>query len=89
MLLDIGTEELAHVEMLSTMIARLLEGAPLNQQEAAMADTPMLAAIFGGMDRSTRSSACASSTASGTTPTDRSRCAGRPAGSSPRRRCRY
>jgi Mn-containing catalase len=50
MLLDIGTEELAHVEMLSVMIARLLEGAPLNQQESAMADNPMLAAIFGGQD---------------------------------------
>jgi Mn-containing catalase len=27
MLLDIGTEEMAHVEMLSTMIAQLLDGA--------------------------------------------------------------
>src|ERR671910_2372162 len=35
MLLDIGTEEIAHVEMLSVMIARLLEGAPLNAQEDA------------------------------------------------------
>src|SRR5690349_2034117 len=33
MLLDIGTEEIAHVEMLSVMIARLLEGAPVPEQE--------------------------------------------------------
>jgi Mn-containing catalase len=29
MLLDIGTEEISHVEMLATMIARLLEKAPV------------------------------------------------------------
>jgi Mn-containing catalase len=29
MLLDIGTEEIAHVEMPSTMIARLLETSPV------------------------------------------------------------
>jgi Mn-containing catalase len=28
LILDVGTEELAHVEMISIMIARLLEGAP-------------------------------------------------------------
>jgi len=28
LLLDVGTEELAHVEMLATMVAKLLEGAP-------------------------------------------------------------
>lgn len=48
MLLDIGTEEIGHVEMLCTMIARLLEGAPLNEQEAAVASNPMMAAIMGG-----------------------------------------
>ena len=50
MLLDIGTEEIGHVEMLCTMIARLLEGAPLSEQEAAVAANPMLAAIMGGMN---------------------------------------
>lgn len=45
MLLDIGTEELAHVEMLATMIARLLEGAPIAQEEAAK--NPVVAAILG------------------------------------------
>src|SRR3954452_15161070 len=34
MLLDIGTEELAHVEMITTMIARLLDAAPLTEDEA-------------------------------------------------------
>lgn len=48
MLLGIGTEELAHVEMICTMIARLLDGAPLSVQEAAAADNPMLTAIYGG-----------------------------------------
>jgi Mn-containing catalase len=47
MLLDIGTEEIAHVEMLATMIARLLEHAPMEAQEDA-ARNPVLGAIFGG-----------------------------------------
>lgn len=49
LLLDVGTEEIAHVEMLATMIARLLEGAPVAVQEAA-ADDPMVGAIMGGMN---------------------------------------
>ncbi|MCU0500114.1 MAG: manganese catalase family protein [Anaerolineae bacterium] len=48
MLLDIGTEEIAHVEMLCTMIAHLLEGAPVAAQEQAVGANPMLAAIMGG-----------------------------------------
>ena len=36
MLMDIATEEIGHVEMLATMVARLLEGAPVEDQEAAM-----------------------------------------------------
>src|SRR5690554_1546073 len=35
LLLDIGTEEMAHVEMIATMVARLLEGASTDDQEAA------------------------------------------------------
>jgi Mn-containing catalase len=35
MLLDIGTEELAHVEMLTTMIDRLLDGAPLSPDDSS------------------------------------------------------
>ncbi len=47
MLLDIATEEIGHVEMLSVMIARLLEGAPLSLQEAA-AEQPVVGAAMGG-----------------------------------------
>lgn len=53
MLLAIGTEELGHVEMITTMIARLLEGAPVSVQEAAAKDNPVLAAIYGGMNPQT------------------------------------
>jgi manganese catalase len=48
LLLDVGTEEMAHVEMICTMIARLLQDAPLSVQEAAAEDNPTLAAVFGG-----------------------------------------
>ncbi len=49
MLLDIGTEELAHVEMLATMIAQLLDNAPVEKQEKA-AEDPLLGAVMGGMN---------------------------------------
>lgn len=49
MLLDIGTEEMAHVEMLATMIAQLLDDAPISQQEAAAQD-PIVGAVMGGMN---------------------------------------
>lgn len=49
LLMDVGTEELAHVEMLATMIARLLEGAPVGDQEVA-AQNPVIGAILGGMN---------------------------------------
>src|SRR3954470_10194690 len=35
MILDIGTEEIGHVEMLATMVARLLEGADSDTAESA------------------------------------------------------
>lgn len=47
MLLDIGTEEMAHVEMLATMIAQLLDNAPVREQEEA-AEHPILNAVLGG-----------------------------------------
>ena len=50
MLLDIGTEEIAHVEMLATMIGRLLEGAPLAAQQAAVDGDAAVAAVMGGMN---------------------------------------
>lgn len=49
MLLDIGTEEIAHVEMLATMIAQLLDGAPVEDQENAAKD-PVIGAVLGGMN---------------------------------------
>ena len=47
MLLDIGTEEIGHVEMVATLIARLLEHSPVEAQEQA-ARNPVMGAIFGG-----------------------------------------
>jgi len=47
MILDIATEEIGHVEMLATMIARLLEKGPVDAQEEAARD-PMVAAVLGG-----------------------------------------
>lgn len=49
LLMDTGAEELAHIEMLATMIARLLDGAPLGDLEAAAKD-PVIGAILGGMN---------------------------------------
>lgn len=47
LLLDIGTEEIGHIEMLATMVARLLDGTSIeNQQEAAK--DPVIGAIMGG-----------------------------------------
>ena len=50
MIMDIGTEEIAHVEMLTTMVARLLEGAPSETTEKAVAANPVLGAVLGGMN---------------------------------------
>ncbi|WP_077622825.1 manganese catalase family protein [Sediminibacillus massiliensis] len=47
MLLDIGTEEIAHVEMISTMIAQLLDNAPVRDQMNA-AENPVLNSAMGG-----------------------------------------
>jgi Mn-containing catalase len=47
MLLDIGTEEIGHVEMLATMIARLLETSPVEAQEDA-ARNSLVGAVMGG-----------------------------------------
>ncbi|NJK50006.1 manganese catalase family protein [Candidatus Gracilibacteria bacterium] len=47
MLLDIGTEEIGHVEMLATMIAHLLDKAPIKVQEAGAKD-PVVGAVMGG-----------------------------------------
>jgi len=46
----IGAEELGHVEMLATMIAQLLEKAPLGITNDAVQDDPTVAAVVGGTD---------------------------------------
>ncbi|MDT7858052.1 manganese catalase family protein [Rubrivirga sp. S365] len=48
MLLETGTEEMAHIEMLATAVALNLDGAPLEQDQAAK--DPMVAAALGGMN---------------------------------------
>ncbi len=47
MLLDIGTEEIGHVEMLATMMAHLLDKAPIKMQEDGAKD-PVVGAVMGG-----------------------------------------
>ena len=47
--MDTAAEEIGHVEMIATMIARLLEDAPVYEQEKA-ADDPVIGAIMGGMN---------------------------------------
>jgi Mn-containing catalase len=50
LLLSTATEEIAHVELVATMIARLLEKAPVTEQEAAAAKDPVVGAVMGGMN---------------------------------------
>jgi Mn-containing catalase len=49
MLLETGTEEMAHIEMLATAVALNLEGAPMSMQDDFAKDK-MVGAILGGMD---------------------------------------
>lgn len=49
MLINTGTEEIDHVEMLATAVALNLEGAPVHLQED-MARNPVVGAVLGGMD---------------------------------------
>ncbi|MFD6922463.1 manganese catalase family protein [Streptomyces sp. NPDC059944] len=49
LIMDTATEEIGHVEMLATMVARLLEGAPATETVRAASD-PVVAAVLGGMD---------------------------------------
>lgn len=50
LLYGIGAEEFGHVEMLATMIAQLLEKAPVGVAEQAVQDDPTVAAVLGGTD---------------------------------------
>src|SRR5690606_25664298 len=47
MIFDIGTEEINHVEMIATMIARLLEKSPVEAEEMANKNS-VVGAILGG-----------------------------------------
>ncbi|WP_030491301.1 manganese catalase family protein [Micromonospora chokoriensis] len=47
LLLDVGTEEMGHVEMIVTMITRLLDSAPLSLSEG-IADNPIAGAVYAG-----------------------------------------
>jgi Mn-containing catalase len=50
LIMDTATEEIGHVEMLATMVARLLEGAPSEVTAQAAGANPALAAVLGGMN---------------------------------------
>lgn len=47
MLLDIGTEEIGHVEILATLIGHLLDKAPIKMQEEGAQD-PIVGSVMGG-----------------------------------------
>lgn len=49
MLMETGTEEIAHIEMLATAVAMNLEGAP-TETKSNMAMHPIVGAVMGGMD---------------------------------------
>ncbi|MUL42005.1 catalase [Streptomonospora sp. PA3] len=49
LIMDVATEEIGHVEMLATMVGRLLEGAPDDITAEAVKD-PAVAAVVGGMN---------------------------------------
>ena len=50
LIMNVATEEIGHMEMIATMVARLLEGAPNTATtKAAMAD-PVVGAVLGAVD---------------------------------------
>ncbi|MBC5991279.1 manganese catalase family protein [Pontibacter cellulosilyticus] len=49
MLMETGTEEISHIEMLATAVALNLEGAPVSLQEE-MAKDKVIGAVMGGMN---------------------------------------
>jgi len=49
MLLETGTEEMAHIEMLATAVALNLEGAPVSMKDEFAKDS-VVGAVMGGMD---------------------------------------
>jgi manganese catalase len=50
LIMDVATEKMGHVEMIATMVARLLEGAPATATAKAAAADPVVGALLGGMD---------------------------------------
>lgn len=50
MLLDTGTEEIAHIEMLCTAVALNLEGATHELKDKIAGENPIVSNILGGMD---------------------------------------
>jgi Mn-containing catalase len=50
LIMDVATEEIGHVEMIATMVARLLEGAPVTDSTKNAAMDPVVAAVLGGSD---------------------------------------
>ncbi len=50
MLLNTGTEEIAHIEMLATAVALNLEGAPSNLKDQIASSNPLVEGIMGGID---------------------------------------
>jgi Mn-containing catalase len=50
MLLNTGTEEIGHIEMLATAVALNLEGAPAKLQEEIAGKNGMVEAVLGGQD---------------------------------------
>ena len=50
MLLETGTEEMAHIEMLATAVALNLEGASMALKEQMAASNPMVESVLGGKD---------------------------------------
>ena len=47
LIMDVATEEMGHVEMIATMVARLLEGAPATATAKAAAADPVVGAVPG------------------------------------------
>jgi Mn-containing catalase len=45
LIMDVATEEMGHVEMIATMVARLLEGAPATATTKAAAADPVVGAV--------------------------------------------
>jgi hypothetical protein len=50
LIMDVATEQMGHVEMIATMVARLLEGAPATATAKGAAVDPVVGAVLAGMD---------------------------------------